>query len=101
MQKNSRKYKFKSKVWLYSSPKSSWHFVSVPEDISAEIKFLNSCIRRGWGAIKCSSKIGKTLWKTSIFPDSKSKTYLLPIKKEVREKENITIDKIVNIVLEI
>jgi len=33
--------------------------------------------------------IGKTSWMTSIFPDKKSTSYLLPIKAEIRKKEQI------------
>ena len=32
---------------------------------------------------------GKTTWKTSIFPDKKSGTYLLPLKADVRRREGI------------
>lgn len=45
--------------------------------------------RRGWGAIKVKATIGATTWETSIFPDSKRDTYLLPLKAKVRQKEGI------------
>jgi lipopolysaccharide export system protein LptA len=32
---------------------------------------------------------GATTWETSIFPDSKRDTYLLPLKAKVRQKEGI------------
>lgn len=35
------------------------------------------------------AKIGGTSWKTSIFPQAKEGTYILPIKAEVRKKEKI------------
>ncbi|HWI05275.1 MAG TPA: DUF1905 domain-containing protein [Acidimicrobiales bacterium] len=33
--------------------------------------------------------IGGTRWSTSIFPDRKRGTYLLPVKKEVRAAEQL------------
>ncbi len=96
-----KKYKFKSKVWLYHSTKCSWYFVNLPEDLSVEIKFLKSGKTKGWGAIRCNAKIGNSLWQTSIFPYAKTKTYILPIKKEIRKEENISENKTLNISLEI
>jgi hypothetical protein len=45
--------------------------------------------------------IGKTQWKTSLFPDSKSGAYLLPVKSDVRKKENVTAENKVSVTLEI
>ena len=45
--------------------------------------------------------IGKTSWKTSIFPDKKSATYLLPLKAEIRKKENIKDKDVVDFKIEI
>jgi hypothetical protein len=33
--------------------------------------------------------VGATSWRTSIFPDSKTGTYLLPVKKAVRTAERL------------
>ena len=46
-------------------------------------------IKRGWGSVRVKVTLGKTKWDTSIFPDKKSGTYLLPIKAEVRIKEHV------------
>ena len=32
-------------------------------------------------------RIGETVWATSVFPEKASGSYLLPVKKSVREKE--------------
>ncbi len=39
------------------------------------------------GSLPVIATIGKTIWKTSIFPDKKICSYLLPLKAEVRKKE--------------
>ncbi len=97
---SSKKYKIRTKVWLYNGS-AAWHFVTIPKKIASELKFLKYFSRKAWGSIKVKVKIGDTEWDTSIFPDSKSGTYLLPIKKEIRKKENIIVDKTINLVLEV
>jgi hypothetical protein len=53
------------------------------------------------GSLPVEVTIGTTTWKTSIFPDTKTKAYVLPIKAEVRKKEGITADTSVSLLLEI
>jgi hypothetical protein len=85
------KYKiiFKTKVWLYPGVKVAWHFVSVPKEFSAEIKTKFGKSTRGWGSLPVEVSIGKTIWNTSIFPDKKSASYILPLKAKVRRGEKI------------
>lgn len=82
-------YKMQGKVWLYPGM-AGWHFVTLPKKQSAEIKARFGLMKRGWGSLSIVITIGKTSWKTSIFPDKKAGAYLLPLKAEVRRKENIT-----------
>lgn len=58
-------------------------------------------MKRGWGSLPVMATIGKTTWKTSIFPDKKRGAYLLPIKAEVRKKEEIEKDDMVALLLEV
>lgn len=81
-------YKIKAKVWLYPGM-AGWHFVTLPKKQSNEIKELFSGMSGGWGSLPVIVTIGKTSWKTSIFPDKKTEAYLLPLKSEVRKKEKI------------
>lgn len=81
--------KFSSKVWKYNGAKACWYFVSLSEDDSLQIKYHNIFRLRGWGSLPVIVKIGKTEWKTSIFPDSKKGCYILPIKAAIRKAENI------------
>jgi hypothetical protein len=81
-------FKCQSKVLLYPGM-AGWHFVSVPKKQSEEIKKTFGTPKRGWGSIPVIVTIGKTTWKTSIFPDKQSGGYLLPLKADVRKKEQI------------
>jgi hypothetical protein len=81
-------YKIRSKVWLYPGV-AGWHFLTVPEKQSKEIKKKFEGKSRGWGSLPVDVELGTSKWKTSIFPDKKSNTYLLPLKASVRQKEGI------------
>jgi hypothetical protein len=96
----SNQFKFKSKIWLYPGM-AAWHFVNVPKSQSATIKKLFGDMKRGWGSLPVLASIGKTNWKTSIFPDSKTGTYLLALKAEVRKMESLSVGKVTNVLIEI
>ena len=68
---------------------------------SAEIKEKFSKKIRGFGSVPVKVTLGKTVWKTSIFPDSKSGTYLLPLKSSVRKAEGVFDGDEVNFLIEI
>lgn len=81
-------YEMSAKVWLYPGY-AAWHFITLPKKESAEIKSTFEAFKRGWGSLPINVTIGKTTWKTSIFPDKKADAYLLPLKAEIRKKEQI------------
>lgn len=68
---------------------AAWHFITVPKDVSDRIKTTYGDMARGWGSLPIKASIGKTAWKTSIFPDKKLGAYLLPVKADVRKKEKL------------
>ena len=91
----------KAKVWLWQGP-TPWHFISVDKVNSEKIKKIQlGKLRRGWGAVKVRVTIGKNSWATSVFPDKRSGTYLLPLKLEIRKKEGIMASDIVKVILEL
>lgn len=93
-------YKIDATVWLYQGM-AGWHFVTLPEDVSEDIKRQFGDLKRGWGSLPVKVTVGKTTWKTSIFPDKETKGYLLPLKANVRKKEKIVADKKITLVMEI
>jgi Domain of unknown function (DUF1905) len=80
-------FKFTAPLWLYSG-KGAWHFVTLPKDAADEIKFFNASAK-GFMPISVTAQINDTVWKSSIFPDSKSGSYLMAIKADVRKTENL------------
>jgi len=93
-------YKVKGEVWLWPGD-TPWHFVNVGKKQSEEISKLYGKKRRGFGSLPVLVTVGKTSWKTSIFPEKKSGTYLLPLKVDVRKKESITDGDTITFSLEI
>lgn len=90
--------KFRSKLWLYSGP-GGWHFITLPVKHAKIVKALHHGARRGWGSVRVAATIGKTTWRTSIFPEKKSGSYVLPVKAEVRRAENIEEGNTVAVIL--
>ncbi len=80
---------------------AGWHFLSVPKKQSEEIKTKFGGMKRGWGSLPIIATIKKTSWKTSIFPDKKSGTYLLPLKALVRKREGILAQDKISFTIEI
>lgn len=98
------KFTFTETCWLWMTDRASWHFVTVPKIYSEEIKFFtdnHNGNRRGWCAVRVNVTIGSSEWKTSIFPSKRLDTYLLPIKLEMRKKEKILVDNMVEVTLNI
>jgi hypothetical protein len=44
----------------------------------------------GFGSVRVRAEIGGVAWSTSVFPDSRSQSFLLPVKAEVRRKAGVT-----------
>lgn len=81
-------YTFRAKVWLYEGI-GGWHFVTVPARTSAVIRAVHRSKAKPFGSIRVSVRVGRTEWKTSLFPDKASASYLFALKSEVRKREGI------------
>ena len=80
---------FESEVFRWDAREdSSWFFTAVPPELSEDIRELPRP-PRGFGSVRVRARVGATEWTTSIFPDSTSGTYVLPLKKAVRDAENL------------
>lgn len=82
------KYTMKSKVWFYPG-KAGWYFLTLAKEPSESIRKTFGPLARAWGSLPVTVTIGKSSWETSIFPGKKAGAYLLPLKAEVRKKEQI------------
>ena len=90
----------RSEVLVYPGM-SGWRFLVLPKKQSEEIKKTFGKRAGGWGSLRVSVTVGKTEWKTSIFPDKKSASYILPLKAQVRKAEDIADDDTVQFLIKI
>lgn len=81
-------YQIDAPIWLYTG-KTAWHFITIPEDISGHIKAFCEQKTPGFGSVRVKVTIGTTSWNTTLFPDSKTKCYGLPIKAGIRKKNKL------------
>ncbi len=94
-------YKVTSKVVLWPGTQGAWHFAYVDKATAEKIRKKFGPSGRGFGSIRVRVKLGKTAWDTSIFPDKRSGTYLLPLKAKVRRDEGVDAGDMITIKLEI
>ncbi len=87
-------------MWEYDG-QGAWHFVSLPEDITDEIDERFRHRAKGFGSQRVEVTIGSTTWRTSIFPDTKRATYILPVKKAVRKAEQLVDGSVARVELEV
>ena len=81
-------FRFSSEVSRWSAD-NAWYFATVPRDVSDVIREETDGLRGGFGSVKVAAQIGGTAFSTSVFPDSKSRCFVLPVKKAVRKAEEI------------
>ena len=79
---------FTAPLWIWNAAKGSWHFITVPEQQSLEIRAEGFVGRGGFGSVRVEACIEDVIWRTSVFPQQQG-TYLLPVKAKVRQGTGI------------
>ena len=91
-------FEFTGEIWHWRGP-SPYHFVTIPDERSADIQPLASDITYGWGMIPVQVSLGRAAWKTSLFP--KDGRYVLPVRDSVRHAEGLELGDTVTVQLTI
>jgi len=89
-QPDQHTFSFTATVWEHEGT-GSWHFISLPDEDADDIEEMFGGNARGFGSLRVDVTIGSTRWQTSIFPDAKRRTYVLPVKKAVRTAEGLVV----------
>jgi hypothetical protein len=79
------RFKFSGTVWHYLNP-NAVYFVSLPEDLSAEILGLVGTSLNPWGTVPVDATIDDTTWYSSMFPRNEGAYYDLPLRAKIRNK---------------
>lgn len=79
--------RFEAQIWQSESV-GSWSFLTVPAEVSGEIREL-VLSPVAFGSVRVEATIGGTTWRTSVFPDKGSECYVLPVKRAVRRAEDL------------
>ncbi len=91
---------FEAEVWEHIG-QGAWHFLSLPEAVTDEIDERFGRLAKGFGSQRVEVTIGSTTWRTSVFPDTKRGTYILPVKKAVRKAEQLVDGSVASVELEV
>ncbi len=89
---------FSGKIWFWKGP-APWFFVTVPEAQCRDLKAMSPFVTYGWGMIPATVRIGKTTYKTALWP--KDGLYIVPLKASVRKAEKLEEGDYVTIRLEV
>ncbi|WP_422040315.1 DUF1905 domain-containing protein [Roseibium sp.] len=82
---------FSADLWLSPGP-GGWTFVTLPAVCADQIRFVAGGQKaKSWGMIKVKVTIGSSTWRTTIWPDKASGSFLLPIKAAVRKAERVSV----------
>jgi hypothetical protein len=92
---------FEAPLWVWEARAEHMTLVSLPDDASDEILDRFGALARGFGSLRVEVTVGGTTWRTSIFPDSGRRTYVLPVKRAVRDAEGLSVGAPVRISLRV
>jgi hypothetical protein len=90
---------FDAQLWQHDSV-GGWHFVTVPLAVADEIR-ERAPVGRGFGSRRVTASLGGSTWSTSVFPDSRSGSFLLPVKQQVRRVNEVEAGDVVTVVLHV
>jgi hypothetical protein len=93
-------YEMSGEVWRYPG-KAGWHFVTLPAELADEIRARHGHGHRAFGSLRVRASIGASTWSTSLFTDTRSASYLLPIKAEVRRRERLEAGDVASVRLDV
>jgi hypothetical protein len=82
------RYEFQAEIWRYPGETAAWYFVTLPKEVADGIRRMTGPLK-GWGSVRVTATTGATTWRTSLFPEARSGSFLLPVKAEVRRREGL------------
>ncbi len=90
-------WSFRARVWQWRE--GTWRFVTVPEAVSDEVDEVVGDGAGGFGSVRVEVTVGRTVWRTSLFPSAEEGAYVLPLKKAVRAAEGLADDDVAEVTI--
>lgn len=78
--------RFEAEVFQWRGP-APFYFVAVPEEHAADLEAVSRDVTYGWGMIPVRGRVGRTEFRTSLWP--RQGGYVVPLKGAVRAAEGI------------
>jgi hypothetical protein len=100
----SIEHTFVADLWIWDARRQdTWTFVTVPPETSRALEDLAEARgpRAGFGSIRVEVRVGPSTWRTSVFPDSGSGCFVLPIKKSVRVANGVGVGDAITVALRV
>lgn len=94
------RYTFDAELWRHDGD-AAWYFVTLPFDVADDVEERHGRTAGGFGSVRVRVRVRETEWLTSVFPDTKRKSYVLPVKAAVRKAEHLVEGFPVHITLEV
>jgi hypothetical protein len=89
-------FEFEGTIWHYRNP-NTVYFLSLPEDVSADILGLAGTALNPWGTVPVDATIDGVTWYTSMFPRDKGRYYDLPLKLKILDRLGLSDDDRVSV----
>ena len=86
----SMEYTFSAELWQYDG-EAPWCFVTLPAELSEDIRVEHGPSATSIGSIKVMVTIGAARWATRLFRVRSHRSYVLPIEKAVGTAEGLEV----------
>jgi Domain of unknown function (DUF1905) len=90
--------RFDAELWV-TEGEAGWHFITLPVDLAEDVRDHSEGRTAGFGSVPVKVTIGATSWSTSIFPDKRRNSFVLPLKKAVRKAELLEVGDVADVQL--
>lgn len=100
MEPGKVRFQFEGEVWFYRNP-NAVYFVSLPQEMSADILDLVGQTLNPWGTVPLNATIDGFTFYTSMFPRKDRQCYDLPLNGKVRKRLRIEAGAIITVTIDI
>lgn len=75
----------------------AWVMLALPFEQADAIDEVAHGQRHGFGSVRVEARIGATTWRTSLFPDRRRESFVMGVKRAVREAEGLDVGDVADV----